>query len=385
MKAILLRATALMVLVTFWQTSLYAAGESGWASASDQVEAPQDQPERLQTGANPFQDEDPLAPGNAGDNPEGCDVQYQDSCAGDSCFGGCCLGGCFGSCCEGAPPTCEQRPRLGLVGLFGFDTFHGFSEGDYQSKFGAVMGLNAGGPLPGLDAVGIGWQIGSTFGVYDWDGRATGIRDAQSMQQVFVTAGFFRKPACGRLSLGVVYDWMIANNWGTFAVSPTLGQWRGQAEYAFSDFNGVGVWGTIADRSHTQQVFNLSIVDRAVDQIDFFWHHKFCSGADSWLWMGIPDHAKLDEHGSLGEFIIGGGLQVPIGERLAVYGNMQYMRPTAAAGADASRLQTYDLGVGVVWYPGRNAHTATVNGSCWTPYMPIGNNANFLVDQNRTL
>ena len=29
---------------------------------------------------------------------------------------------------------------------------------------------------------------------------------------------------------------------------------------------------------------------------------------------------------------------------------------------------------------GRNARTRTVNGARWLPYMPIGDNSNFLVD-----
>jgi hypothetical protein len=378
MKTILLRVAAAVAIMTLGQALLWGAEEIPWPSAKDQVKFPQSQLARLQSQTNPFHDEDPLTPAK----PEGGNPCYQDSCNADSCFGG---------LCEGCAPTCEQCPRLGLVGSFGFDSFHGFSDGDFQSKFGAVTGLSAGGPVPGLKKLGVGWQFGSTFGVYDWDGRATGFSDAQSMQQVFLTAGFFRKPAEGRLSLGLVYDWMIANNWGVFAVSPSLSQWRAQAEYAFSECNGVGVWGTLHDRAHVQNVAIFgNITDRAVDQIDFFWHHKFCCGADGWLWMGIPDHTKLSDAaiqggaGSLGEFIIGGNVQIPLSSQLALYGNMQYMRPTAAAGEDASRLQGYDIGVGILWYPGRNACTSTVNGSCWTPYLPMANNANFLVDQNKT-
>ena len=38
--------------------------------------------------------------------------------------------------------------------------------------------------------------------------------------------------------------------------------------------------------------------------------------------------------------------------------------------------------MGVVWYFGRNAVSHSINGKCWTPYMPMANNSNFLVDEN---
>jgi hypothetical protein len=374
MKTILLHAATVATIIALGQATLYGAEEGPWTSVTDQAPPAPSESSRLQSPPSPFQEEDSVATINPGQHQ----MCYEDSSNADSCFGG---------CCDGGAPTCEQHPRLGVVGLLGFDSFHGFSDGDYQSKFGAVTGVNAGGPLPGLAQYGVGWQVGSTFGIYDWDGRASGFHDSSSMQQVFMTAGLFRKPAEGRLSLGVVYDWMLANDWGTFAVAPTLGQWRAQAEYAFSDRNSVGVFGTIHERSHSQRAFGtaVTIENSTVDQIDLFWHHKYCCGADSWLWVGVPDHTKLEAHGSLGEFILGGNVQIPLSAQIALYGNMQYMRPTASAGDDASRLQTYDIGVGIIWYPGRNAHTATVNGRCWTPYMPVANNASFLVDQNRTL
>ena len=114
-------------------------------------------------------------------------------------------------------------------------------------------------------------------------------------QQTFVTTGFFRKAKCDqRLSFGLVYDWMYNTDWGIYGNSPTLGQWRGQIEYSLNDCNGVGVWGAKQRswlRAATVCECGFTVTNRAISQVNLFWHHKFaCSCADSWLWIGIPDH-----------------------------------------------------------------------------------------------
>jgi hypothetical protein len=284
---------------------------------------------------------------------------------------------CGGRCVD----DCESCPPWEIVGAFGFDSFKGVGDWDEQSNFGVVTGLNSAMPVPGLSDYGIGWQLGTTYGVYDWDGNSNG---AKSQQQVFVTTGFYRKGDDDqRLSFGIVYDWMINDSWGTHGVAPTLGQWRGQIEYALSDTNAVGGYACVQDRSSSQWCLNNHLVrDRAVDQVNLFWHHKFLSsGADSWLWAGLPEHDRLGGDGSLGDWIVGANLQVPITDRLAVYGNAQYMHPSAAAGQIASLESDWNVGVGIMWYFGGHAASSSVNGNRWLPYMPVANNSTFLVDE----
>ena len=50
-----------------------------------------------------------------------------------------------------------------------------------------------------------------------------------------------------------------------------------------------------ANRSTTSS----SSTTRALSQVNLFWHHKFCSGADSWVWVGVPDHGRYDERQEL--------------------------------------------------------------------------------------
>ena len=305
--------------------------------------------------------------------PAGCG--YEQSCG--TCDDCCCRLGCE-----------DQCDRVGIVGFAGLDSFKGIADGSYQSNFGEVTGVNVGSMMHGLEDYGFGWQTGLSYGVYDFDGRSsTDVDSIRSQQQLFVTTGFFRKAKCDqRVSFGLVYDWMFNEEWGEYGAHPTLGQWRGQIEYAFSGHNSVGLWACKRDLA-AQQTFTFGVTDvtvtnRAISQVNLFWHHKFCSGADSYLYLGIPDHGRLDGDGSLMDWMVGASVQVPLTCRLALYANGAYFHPSASAGPGAAEESGYDVGMGVVWYIGGNARSHAIYGHCADPYMPVANNSNFLVEQN---
>jgi hypothetical protein len=317
----------------------------------------------------------------AGPGPADSCLGCSNACGGENCGESC------GSCCNqlGCEGNCK---KYGIVGFAGFDSFKGEPDGILHSNFGAVTGLNTGILLPGLDEYGFGWQTGMSYGVYDFDGALTETSVNTSQQQIFVTTGFFRKAHCDqRISFGLVYDWMFNTVWGEEGVNPTLGQWRGQIEYAFSGCNAVGVWGCIRDRS-AQNALDVRfgngpvISNRPISQANLFWHHKFCGGADSNLWVGIPERDRLNGDGSLLDWTIGANVQVPLSEKLALYANAAYFHPSASAGFAASIESGYDIGMGVVWYFGGKARSHAINGYCSDPYMPVANNSNFLVDQD---
>ena len=242
---------------------------------------------------------------SGGDRPTG--MVSNEKVMGSGAPGGsvaCCDDPCQ-ACC--GLSGCDACPPYGIVGFAGFDSFKGISDGDFQSNFGAVSGINAAVPFPGLRDYGIGWQLGMSYGIYDFDGRTT-LNTDQSQEQVFITTGFFRKAGeCQRLSFGLVYDWMVNNNWGEYATAPTLGQWRGQFEWAFTDCNSVGTWGCVRDR-WSQQVVDADITakTRPISQINMFWHHKFQeSCASTYLWFGFTQRDRLSGEGSLGDWVVG--------------------------------------------------------------------------------
>jgi hypothetical protein len=192
------------------------------------------------------------------------------------------------------------------------------------------------------------------------------------------------------VSFGLVYDWMMNTNWGILPINPTLGQWRSQIEYAFSGSNSIGLWGCKRDLG-AEEVLTVDIPGvttigldartRAISQVNLFWHHKFCSGADSYLWAGIPDHGRFDEDGSVADWAIGANVQAPLTDALALYANASYLHPSAAAGVQGAIDAGWDVGMGVVWYFGRHAVSHSINGDCWEPYMAVANNSTFLVEQ----
>ena len=306
------------------------------------------------------------------------------SCGSANC-GGCVS--CDNACgrCGSLCAVCDECPKRGLVLFTGIDSWRGFSDGSFQNNTGTSTGLNYGTRLGRFsELTGIGFQAGGSLGVYDWSGRQSSRHDTNAAQtQGFLTYGLFRKAnENSNWSAGLVNDWMFNDNFSVYAQNPTLSQWRGQISYAMSARNELGVWATRRGRGDTRTDFAGPVSYRAIDQMNLFWHHKFDQGADSWLWVGRPDPHRLSGPGSLGDFIIGGNVNIPVSERFAVYTNLAYMHPSAKPGPAAAREDAFSISVGIAFYPGWNARSRTVAGQCWMPLMPVANNGNFFVDSS---
>ncbi len=276
------------------------------------------------------------------------------------------------------------------------DSWHGVA--DRSSFFGAAtsndgmsFGANYATRLGRLsELTGIGFQLGASYGVYDWNGRPFTfgtLNTTEAQQQTFVTLGFFKRAdAYSRISYGFVHDWMINQGWGAFAVNPTLGQWRGQVAVAFDDRNEIGTWFTFYDQGSTKlDFFGNQVEMRAIDQTNLFWHHKWNFAADSWLWVGIPQSTRLNPFagGSLGDWLIGGSVIAPLNEWASLYANAQYMHPSAAPSSIAAGEASWYVAFGVQFSLGGRARSDTVMGRRWMPLLPVANNGNFLVDQTR--
>jgi hypothetical protein len=302
--------------------------------------------------------------------------------------------------CDDCPEfhaICDGCPCCGLVLFAGIDSWRGIADrGEALNRpgnnNGGSFGFNYGTNLGRLsEATGIGFQFGGSYGVYDWNGRpfnAGTLTTADAQQQVFITTGFFKKAdAVSAFSYGLVYDIMANQAFGAFAVNPTITQWRAQVAYATSAWNEYGVWGTWRDKgSSPLDSFGNSVNLRSINQINFFWHHKWSFKADSWIWLGIPQDSRLDpfEGGNLGDLLIGGSIIAPLNDNVSLYANMQYMHPSSTPGNDAYGEAGWYVAFGLQYYLGGNAVSSTVAGNCWLPYLPLANNGNFLVDASRT-
>ncbi len=326
---------------------------------------------------------------------------------GCGCDSGCGCCGCGLGC---GKADCDQCPGIGIETSFGVQCWRSVVDSELQNNAGPIVSANVGVPIPVLREFGIGAQAGVSYAAADLDGReniSTDGNDSRVQQQTFFTVGLFRRAFDSnnfnsRFSVGIAYDWMLNNEYGLLAQSPTLGQWRGQIGYCLSACNEIGIWGTHADRNDDNgRVSEALILYRPLSQINLFWHHTFCSGANCWLSIGMPEHVHtvsvetfgagagdnvvtttIRNDGSLGEYTLGATFIVPISNCWALYANGSYMRPTAGPGPWASEDDAYSIGFGLTFYPGGNARTRTVAGNCWMPYLPVANNGSFLVDSN---
>lgn len=282
-------------------------------------------------------------------------------------------------------PNIFTQPNYGLYASHGYSSWHGVSDGSGGNNNGFLFDINFASRLgPLSDATGVGAQFGAGYGLYDVNGRSSGFSDNEVQQQAFFTLGLFRRAdPGGRWSGGVVVDAMLNSNFGQFATNPFLSQLRAQLAFALNDSHEIGMWTAL--RLSQSTVYPAGPVSfRGVDQFNFFWRHRFAFGGEAISWIGFPDFSKLGGNGSLGGYIFGGTLTAPLATWLAAYFDLQYMPPTASAGAAAAREETFYIAVGLVFYPRFNSHRSACDGPSWMPYLPVATNGSFLVDTSRT-
>lgn len=277
---------------------------------------------------------------------------------------------------------------LGVSAFVGIDNFRGIPDADAGDNNGVLVGLNIASPLPGLKSHGVGFQIGGSYGAYDFAGRGHTRHNKAIQSQGFVTAGFFIRPQpCTPLSLGVVYDVMFNQNFSLYAEDPLLQQVRGQIAYFLGSCNEIGVWGAYETASshkiYKNRTYDYTISYRAISQANLFWRHLFSGGVESIVWAGAPIRNRLNKDHSKrpGKFIVGLELSVPFLESWALIGRASYMQPGTKKGVLGSKEYTSNIAINLVYYIGGNPNLSEdPSTGAWMPYLPLANNSNFFVD-----
>jgi hypothetical protein len=122
--------------------------------------------------------------------------------------------------------------------------------------------------------------------------------------------------------------------------------------------------------------------------LNMYWHHKWgLGGADTTLFVGVPRQSVLTDPAfgrNFGTLDAGGSVNVPMNDSFALYGNMMYLQPDHNTGFNSLK-ETWNISIGVAFYPGRAARSSTVAGRSSMPLLPVANNGSFLVNTNRTL
>lgn len=281
-------------------------------------------------------------------------------------------------------PDCDPCPDYGGYLFVGYDSWRGVSDGSWGNN-GIHTGANVGMKLGSFsDWTGIGFQIGGSVGVYNWNGTDYKMFHPNAgTTQGFLTYGFFRKARDdSRWSASIVQDWMFNSNFSVFGQDPTLMQFRGQLGYAVTSADEFGVWGAWRGWGDTKNVPHFGPVTwRPIDQASLYWHHKWGIGEpDTWLWVGIPERDRLAGNGSLGDYYVGVLANAPLNDVVSLYAQVTYMHPSSSPGGGGATEDQWNFFIGLALYPGRNARSRTVAGRCWMPQMPVANNGTFLVD-----
>jgi hypothetical protein len=313
-----------------------------------------------------------LAPTEAAD-------PYYDGAMESSCDGGCSVGGppC-GACgevwCGPGPGYLPCRPLLGYVvghlSIFaGVQGFKGPPDLGRNGNFGFHEGVNFGAPLGG--PWGTGYQIGFQAVQSNLSGdQTTGIVRNTDRDQIFLTAGLFRRAMCRGLQWGVAFDSLHDRYHGT----ADLEQIRAELSFVFDGTREIGFWGAFGlggDEYLYEQQQRLTMEVDPLDIYAFFYRRHFCEGGQGRLWAGVSGQ---------GEAVLGADVGLPLGTSWALEGNFTYLVPKEGTGLGAQEKESWGMALQLVWYPGRDARCARQDP--FHPLMSVADNSVFLIDRH---
>jgi len=271
-------------------------------------------------------------------------------------------------------------PFGGTAGL-AYDFFRSVPDGDWDGNIGGVWDLNLGTKFETCcEAFSPGVQIGGSYGVYDWSGRGSNVNGnpREVQQQGFLTVGLSLETRhCTGFNAAVAYDWMMNKNFGVFALPCGLSQFRFQGGYLFYG-NEFGVLGTVDTHTCHRHVEGFDVNFRAISQVSLYWQRYYDNCARTIIWAGVPyKKSLLYSKGRAGKYVLGCQFDVPLACRFFVTGHAMYMQGHSARVPFQTRTNAANICLGIYY------HFAGPNGDT-TPYLPIGNNSNFIVDTSVT-
>jgi hypothetical protein len=122
---------------------------------------------------------------------------------------------------------------------------------------------------------------------------------------------------------------------------------------------------------------------RGVNQLSIYGRHKWEFGAETMLWLGLPEDDRLAGDESLGDYFVGARADVPLSPYWSLYTLVTYMHPSASAGPAGAVEEQWNFTVGMSLDLGARARTATIVGDRWAPLLPVASNGYFLVDASQ--
>ena len=290
------------------------------------------------------------------------------------CDAGCTSGGSRGlNCC--CPACTEDSTRLGerfylFAGLDGAKQPQDFGvNATMGGRFAANLGIPISQPL------GLGAQIGTAINYADNAVQVfERIEGTSERFQNYTTVGLFQRSPSG-IRWGATYDFL----WQDYFDDFYLGQWRGLLGYAVSPCDEFGTWFTISDQSDHGTFGAIPVHLDPITQGNFYWRHIWASSAETWIWLGVAEgHGEVNV--ALGDLepvdeclTFGAEIHAPLNDRLAIYGQSNFITPVDTG--------TVDAFLGIVFYPGGGAKQGRRRP--FMPLLPVASNTTFAVDLAR--
>ena len=231
-----------------------------------------------------------------------------------------------------------------MTTLTAFAGVHGYKNGINRAtsgSFGFQEGFNVASPFD-FNPYGMQSQIGLRATQTDFNGSNF---TTDTRTQLFVTAGLFKRNYAGWQG-GFVIDYLL-DEW---YASVSLAQLRGELSYGVANGSSVGVMFStnILDDDTTSTLNGTNVTDAwgTLDYYAFFYevqsnHHR----RGTWrVWVGMTGES---------DGIIGSDFKIPLAGTWSLEPEFTYVVPDEATGAGANAEEAWNVGVNLVWYPGR--------------------------------
>lgn len=242
-----------------------------------------------------------------------------------------------------------------------------------NANFGFRTHVNWAYPL--VESRGIGVQAGTAI---NYSRTAVGVLESidgtHDHTQSFTTLGVFQRMDCG-LNWGVVQDFLVESYYQHF----NLGQVRAQVGYAIDKNNELGVWGAKGDFGDRGSFAGIDVHLRPIAQANLYWRHLWPNEAVTRAWVGIADRHEQFIFVLPGQprlrhpVVFGADLYVPLTDRLALFGEANFITPNDTG--------TVTAALGFTWQFGGTARAQA--RSRFAPLVPVANNPTFAVDLER--
>lgn len=237
-----------------------------------------------------------------------------------------------------------------------------------NANFGSYMSGNLGIPL--VPEWGLGAQLGMGVTLSKAGVKVLRVVEGtRNRTQWFTTVGLFKRSESWYAGVG--YDFQVADYYDRIEA----GQVRSEIGTRIDDQNEIGLWGTLAADGDRVRILDADFKVRPMSQINLFWNHRWKFGAETRLWLGVAGQHGTDivllrdTHRTDPSITFGLQVFVPLNDRLALFGQGNFVTPS-----DTGTLDAY-LGF-AYFFGGAREHRT----NRYAPVLPVANNPTFALD-----